>query len=101
MPQSDPFQWLESLKKIEEMDVNVIVPGHGEVCNKSYIPELSSFIQEWIDTVRRAVDQGLSKEEAMEKISFLDRYPVGPGIEAMGPAIQRANVERLYDLLTT
>jgi cyclase len=97
--ESNPFQWLESLKKIEKMDIDIIVPGHGEVCDKSYIRELSSFIQEWIDTVKRAITQGLSKEEAAKKISFLDRYPMDIGIEAMGPTVQRWNVERLYDLL--
>jgi glyoxylase-like metal-dependent hydrolase (beta-lactamase superfamily II) len=96
----DPFLWLQSLKTIEEIDVDIIVPGHGEICDKSYIPELSSFIQEWVDTVRRAIAQGLSKEEAMEKISFLDRYPMGIGQDAMGPDVQRWNVERLYNLLT-
>lgn len=98
--ESDPFQWLASLKKIEEMDVDIIVPAHGEVCDKSYIPELASFIQEWVDAVREAIAQGLGKEEAMDRISFLDRYPMDVGLEARGPEVQRWNVGRLYDLLT-
>ena len=101
MHESDPFQWLESLRKIEEMDVDIIVPGHGKVCDRSYIPEASAFIQEWIDTVRRAIGQGLSREEAMDKISLLDRYPMDLEMETMGPEIQRWNVGRLYDLLRT
>ncbi len=99
--ESDPFQWLQSLKKIEQMDIDMIVPGHGEVCDKSYIPELCAFINDWVDAVRKAIAQGLSKQEAMERISFLNRYPMGIGQEAMGPEVQRWNVARLYDLLTT
>ena len=95
----DPFQWLKALEKIAKMDVDIIVPGHGKICDKDYIPEISSFIQEWVDAVKEAIDQGLSKEEAMEKISFLDRYPMPPGIESWGSDLQKWNVARLYDLL--
>ena len=35
----------------------------------------------------------------MEKISFLDRYPMDIGLDAIGPEVQRMNVDRLYDLL--
>ena len=96
----DPFQWLKALERIEKMDADVVVPGHGEICDKGYIPELSSFIQEWVNTVKEAIAQGMSKEEAMEKISLLDRYPMPPGIESWGPDLQKWNVARLYDLLT-
>ncbi len=95
-----PEDWLQSLKRIEELDVDVIVPGHGEVCDKSYIKEQASFIEEWMDAVREAIKQGLTKEEAQERISFLDRYPMDIGIEALGSEVQRWNVARLYDLLT-
>ncbi|MFC1937016.1 MBL fold metallo-hydrolase [Chloroflexota bacterium] len=95
-----PFQWLESLKKIEGIDVDVIVPGHGEPCDRSYVPEMASFIQEWIDAARAAIKQGLSKEEAMEKISFAGRYPMDAEMQDMAATVQRWNVERLYNLLT-
>ncbi len=100
LQEANPFDWLESLKKIAELDVDILVPGHGEVCDKSYIPEMASFIQEWVDAVRDAVEQGMSKEEAMDRISFLDRYPMGQGLEAMGPGLQRMNVSNLYDRLS-
>jgi len=101
MHECEPFQWLESLKKIEAIDVDIIVPGHGEVCDKSYLPELASFIQEWVDAVKGAIARGLSREEALDRISFLDRYPMDVGEAEMGPEVQRWNVGRLYDLLAT
>jgi cyclase len=95
---AEPFLWLDSLRRIDELDVDFIVPGHGEVCTKRSITELSSFIQEWMDAVRQAISQGLTKEEAMMKISFLDRYPMPSLLKAWGPEVQRWNVSRLYDL---
>jgi len=97
--EADPFAWLESLKRIGELEVDYIVPGHGEVCDKSYLGEQADFIMEWMETVRRAIERGWSKEEAMARISFLDRYPMSIGIEAMGPELQQMNVSRLYDVL--
>ncbi|HUL32099.1 MAG TPA: MBL fold metallo-hydrolase [Thermodesulfobacteriota bacterium] len=97
---SEPFLWLESLKRITDMEIDLIVPGHGEVCDKRAIQELSTFIQEWIDAVKGAIRRGMSKEEAMEKISFLDRYPMPSVLQSWGPDLQRWNVGRLYHLLT-
>ncbi|MDY6916396.1 MAG: MBL fold metallo-hydrolase [Chloroflexota bacterium] len=99
--QGYPGEWLESLKRIGELEVDVIVPGHGEVCDKSYLEEQASFVRDWVQAVQEAIDKGLSKEEAKERISLLDRYPMGAGLEAMGPDLQKMNVERLYDLLSS
>ncbi|MBI4641103.1 MAG: MBL fold metallo-hydrolase [Candidatus Tectomicrobia bacterium] len=99
LQEADPFEWLESLKKIEEFDVDFIVPGHGAVCDKLYIPEQATFIQDWIDAVQQAIDKGISKEEAAKTISFLDRYPMDVGLESFGPRVQEMNVNNLWDRL--
>jgi cyclase len=97
--QGFPEEWIDSLKKIEALDIDIIIPGHGEICDKSYIPEQIAFIQEWVDTVKEAIRKGLTKEEAQAKISFLDRYPMDVGHpEERGFELQRLNVGRLYDL---
>lgn len=98
--QAYPYQWLESLKKIEALDVDVIVPGHGDICNKQYIKEQASFINEWIDAVKQAMQKGLTKEEAQSKISFIDRYPMDIGIsQQRALEVQRLNVARLYETI--
>lgn len=97
--QAIPDQWLESLKRLEELEADVLVPGHGNLCDRSYLPEMRDFIQAWIDAVAAAIDQGMSLEEAQDKVSLLDRYPVGAGMEAMAQMIQRMNVERVYQWL--
>jgi len=98
--EADPVAWQQSLKRIGELDVDHIVPGHGEICDKSYLTEQSDFIQEWVDTVQKAIDKGWAREEALSRISLLDRYPMAPGNESRGPELQRMNVTRLYDVLT-
>ena len=97
--QALPHEWIESLKKMEELEADVLVPGHGDICDRSYLPEMSSFIRDWIDAVQVAIDKGLTLEEAQDKISMLDRYPMAPDNEARGKEIQRMNVARLYEVL--
>jgi len=97
LAQSCPLEWIESLRKIESMDVDVIVTGHGEVGDKRTLREVELFLQGCIDTVRKAIRQGMSKEEAADRISF-----GGEGIAAVhaGPEQQRINVLRLYEVLS-
>lgn len=94
-----PLEWLAALQTISTWDVDYIVPGHGEVCTKDYLPEQAAVVEEWVETVRRAIDRGLTKEQAAAEISFLDRLPMGQGLDFLGPWVQRANVWRLYDVL--
>ncbi len=98
--EAEPFLWLESLKKIEALDVDHVIAGHGEVRDKSCLREQASFIEEWLEVVKDAIHRGWSQEEACDRISFLHRYPMPPGTEQLGPQIQRTNVARLYQVLT-
>ncbi len=97
--QALPYEWLESLKRIGELEADVLVPGHGKICDRSYIPEMSAFIQDWIDAVSEAIGKGMSLEEAQDRVSFLDRYPMESGTESMAEMVQRMNVARLYEVL--
>lgn len=97
--QALPYEWLDSLKQIQQLEADILVPGHGVICDRSYLPEMSAFIQAWIDAVTAAINQGLSLEEAQEKISFIDRYPAETGGEPAARQIQRMNVARLYEVL--
>lgn len=97
--QALPYEWLDSLKRMQELEANTLVPGHGGICDPSYIPEMSAFIQTWIDEVTSAINQGISLEEAQDRISLLNRYPMPPGRESMGPELQKMNVARLYEVL--
>ena len=97
-----PLEWVESLKKIEAMDIDVVVPGHGEVCDRREVREFRLFIEKCIAIVREAIKQGMSIEEAADKISFEELYPgKNRGVAVHpGPETQRSNVLRLYKRLS-
>ena len=90
------------MERVQTMGpAEVRVPGHGDVCGKGYLDEQREFIQEWVGLVRRAMEQGMTKSDAMDKLSLLDRYPMDVEIDFMGPAVMRWNVSRLYDVIAT
>jgi cyclase len=96
---AEPYEWIESLKKLAELDAEVIVPGHGEICTPAYIPEMIARIQEWIDAVDVLVKKGMTLEETENNFTFQDRYPMQPGREARALMLRKANVTRLYEVL--
>ncbi len=100
MLESLPFTWIESIKFIKTLDIDHIVPGHGEICKKNYLDEWAEFIQEWIDTVQDAISKGWSKEEAIEKVEIPSRFSFPPGApQDMTKMIRYMNITRLYDQL--
>ncbi len=91
-----PYEWIETLKKIEAMDIDYVVPGHGEVCGRKQVRDFRQFIERCIHMVRGAIEKGMTQEEAASRISFENLYPaVHPG-----PEQQRFNVLWLYRVLS-
>src|SRR5947209_1200311 len=49
--EADPWEWLDALDRIGQIDAAVIVPGHGEPCDRSYLKEQAETIRAWIGAV--------------------------------------------------
>jgi cyclase len=94
--QALPDEWLKTLDRLQEMDVDKVVPGHGEVQDKSYLPQMKTNIQTWIGTVADAVEKGMTLGEAQEKLTFEKESPQLPRDERTANII-RSNVARLYE----
>ena len=64
-------EWVETLKKLEEIDASIIVPGHGPVeYDKQYIREVRGLLESTTEQVRQAVQQGLTLEQTRKKIDL-------------------------------
>jgi cyclase len=98
--EATPYEWIESLKKIAELDVDVIVPGHGDgICTKEYIQEQARIIEAWVDAVKEAICNGLSPEEAAAKIVCPDPYPLPKQLPWTESDLNKNSINRLYKLL--
>lgn len=98
--QARPIAWVESLERLRALDVDRIIPGHGVVCGKSAIQDLVDFFQEGIEAVKKAIEQGMAVEEAMEKLSVMTRFPLGPQGQEIDDNRRRAAIEKIYEELT-
>lgn len=104
--QAIPYEWLDSLKRLQELEADVLVPGHGELCDRSYLPEMSAVIKAWIDAISAAIKQGLSLEktcakivkEAQDRTSKIGCYP-REGSKSIDEQLLRMNTENLYKVL--
>jgi cyclase len=96
---SDVDQWLEALDRIERLDVDYLVPGHGDVTDLSYIRVQRANLLEWEAAVATAVANGWTREETIARVNFADRYPVDIGQGYMMDHIQTLNAASLYDKL--
>ncbi|MGM0432325.1 MAG: MBL fold metallo-hydrolase [Spirochaetota bacterium] len=93
-------QWFESLDRLLDVDVDMIVPGHGPICTKQEIYVQRAFLLEWITQVAVAVGKGWSEDKCAKELGFKDRFPVDVGQEYMLDRITENNIRSLYRKLT-
>lgn len=99
--EANPDLWLVALESLRYLDEDIFVPGHGEVCDKGYLDEQGSFVLEWKEYVKKAIDRGMTRDEAIANLTAMtDRYPMDVGQAGMAPMAMRMNAANLYDYLT-
>jgi cyclase len=98
--EANPNQWLNALNSLRYLDEEIFVPGHGALCDKNYLDEQGTYVMEWVDYVRGAVERGMTKEEAIENLTDMtDRYPMDVGQDGTSPRVMKMNVANLYDFV--
>jgi cyclase len=56
--------WVRACNKILAMEVEVIVPGHGPIADKSAVRDMRDYLQFVIDEARGRYDKGMSARDA-------------------------------------
>ncbi len=99
--EANPDLWLLALESLRKLDEEIFVPGHGPITGKNYLDEQGSFILEWKDYVKGAIDQGMTRDDAVANLTKMtDRYPMDVGQDGMAPMVMRLCAGNLYDYLT-
>ena len=63
--------------------------------------EQGSFVLAWKDYVAKAINQGMTRDEAIANLTDMTvRYPMDVGQDGMAPMVMKMNVANLYDYLT-
>jgi glyoxylase-like metal-dependent hydrolase (beta-lactamase superfamily II) len=75
-----PVAWIDVLREIEAIPATRIVPGHGPVqADHAYTRAVRDLLQAAVDGVREALDDGLTLEQAQQRIDL-------SGVRAKVPA---------------
>lgn len=56
--------WVRACDRILGMDVDVVVPGHGPIADKTVVREMRGYLQFVIDEARKRYDKGMSARDA-------------------------------------
>ncbi len=65
--------WIESLKRVEAMDFDVLAPGHGALGGKQHVTAFRGYMEELRAEVLRLAREGRSLEEVKQAVK-LPRY---------------------------
>jgi cyclase len=100
LQEADPWEWLDALHSIAALDVQTIVPGHGEPCTKTYLAEQAQIIQNWLGVIEQYVRRGLTEDEAVaEPLDVprdIDPYPIGQRLFPMSDNVTERNIRNIY-----
>lgn len=96
LAQANSQAWLETLDRIQAMDVTTIVPASGQPCGKEVIASLIAYIADMRRMVQELFEAGASRRECVEKIEMADYYPMPKGQETRLKRRRRESVERVY-----
>jgi cyclase len=65
--------WIRACDRILAMDVDVVVPGHGPIADKTAVRDMRGYLQFVSDEARKRYDKGMSARDAAFDIP-LGRY---------------------------
>jgi cyclase len=84
--------WIEVLKKLLTMDIDLVVPGHGAVGGKELVENYLSFFQQMEEEVKAFRSEGLTIDEMIKKSKMIDYFVD----ESEQDALPRSWIEMQY-----
>ncbi len=94
--QGDFAGWLKAIDEVMQMDVDVIVPGHGPAGSKADVASARGAVEVYLDEGRRCIKAGYSLEEAIRRVD-LGEYAAWPDAVSRIPQ----NIGSVYRSLST
>jgi glyoxylase-like metal-dependent hydrolase (beta-lactamase superfamily II) len=86
--------WIESLRRVEQIDFDVLVPGHGPLGRKQHVTAFRNYLEDLRNQVTVLAREGKSVDEVKRAVN-LDKYRSWAGFEQMA----QLNIEGMYRLV--
>jgi phosphoglycerate dehydrogenase-like enzyme/glyoxylase-like metal-dependent hydrolase (beta-lactamase superfamily II) len=94
MGHSDSASWIRVLEKCQQLDVKLVLPGHGPPAGKELLEKQKRYFVELRQQVKKSIDAGQALEDIRKNIDM----PWYKEWTTVDPS--PANVEHVYDELT-
>ena len=65
-------EWLHSLRRVEQLDFDTIVPGHEAPGTKEDVSEQVRYMEDLLAAVMQGIEEGKTKDELVESILLED-----------------------------
>jgi len=86
--------WIESLRRVEAMDFDILAPGHGPLGTKAHVRMHREYLEDLQAQVARHVRDGKSVAETKQLVN-LEKYQSWSGYAAM----RDLNIEGMYRIV--
>ena len=63
-----PDDWIESLKRVEELEFDTLVPGHGKIGRKEHVRMFRAYLEDLRTAVMEQIKKGASLEQAKQSV---------------------------------
>ncbi|MCB0075967.1 MAG: MBL fold metallo-hydrolase [Anaerolineales bacterium] len=93
--------WLETLQMIDEMEIELLVPGHGEPVGKAAIQRMSLYIAEMYESVADLIAEGRTRDEVVSRMMpRFEDWPINSQRRDEERNLFRQGIRQLYDTIT-
>ena len=103
MGQGNIAQWISTLTWMKDLDVDTLVPGHGEICGKDEIDRLLEYLTSLRNLIADLIKKGLEVEgitiEALNMTSGF--YKIDPEMLEETKMLLAASIPNLYSQIHT
>jgi glyoxylase-like metal-dependent hydrolase (beta-lactamase superfamily II) len=90
--------WINTLDALKKLDFALVLPGHGTpFTDKGHITAFQSYLADVMTQVANLRKQGLSPEDAAQRVDLTSHQKDFPGIR--GPGADLRGVRHLYEYM--
>jgi glyoxylase-like metal-dependent hydrolase (beta-lactamase superfamily II) len=93
-PDSYMPDWIDSLRRVEQIDFDILVPGHGPIGRKAHVAAFRGYLEDLRDQVLTLAREGKSLDEVKRTVN-LDKYKGWAGYEQTS----QLNIEGMYRMV--
>jgi cyclase len=96
MGHSDSASWIHVMERAQQLDIDLICPGHGPLAGKELLEKQKRYFVELRQQVQKGIDAGKNRDEILKGMD-MPWYKEWTGVSV---TLKKDNVDFVYDELT-